>query len=331
MTLSDDTPAGEDSVQTLLRSIPGMEPPERARAGMLTAPDGRRLRYALFPALGRPLQGTVIIVTGRNECIEKYYETVRDLSDKGLGSAVMDLRGQGASERMLRDPQRGYVNGFDEYVADLETFFEEVVLPDCRPPYYLLAHSTGALVALLVAPAMVNRIRRMVLCAPLLEIVGLPFSMRATRNLSATLYNLGLGSRYFGKGRRPPEPEPFATNKLTTDPVRYARNVELYRRHPELALGGPTVAWLHAVCRAIDTVTDPDFMARIQIPMLFIAAGADEVVSTRAIEDYATHLRVGSLLTVDGARHEILQEADVYREQFLAAFHAFVPGRGEAF
>ena len=32
------------------------------------------------------------------------------------------------------------------------------------------------------------------------------------------------------------------------------------------------------------------------------------------------------MLTIDGARHEILQEADVYREQFLAAFDAFVPG-----
>ena len=31
-------------------------------------------------------------------------------------------------------------------------------------------------------------------------------------------------------------------------------------------------------------------------------------------------------MTIDGARHEILQEADRYREQFLAAFDAFVPG-----
>ena len=40
-------------------------------------------------------------------------------------------------------------------------------------------------------------------------------------------------------------------------------------------------------------------------------------------------MRSGSLLTIDGARHEILQEADIYREQFLAAFDAFIPGTGE--
>ena len=61
-------------------------------------------------------------------------------------------------------------------------------------------------------------------------------------------------------------------------------------------------------------------------PMLFIAAGADAVVSTPAIERYVRRLKSASLLTVDGARHELLQEADVYREQLLAAFDAFVPG-----
>jgi len=61
-----------------------------------------------------------------------------------------------------------------------------------------------------------------------------------------------------------------------------------------------------------------------------VAAGADQVVSTRAVEAYARRLRLGSLLMIDGARHEILQEADLYREQFLAAFDAFIPGTGDA-
>ena len=64
--------------------------------------------------------------------------------------------------------------------------------------------------------------------------------------------------------------------------------------------------------------------------MLFIAAGADAVVSTPAIEHYVRRVKSGSLLTIDGARHEILQEADIYREQFFAAFDAFVPGSDPA-
>ncbi|MDN2565053.1 alpha/beta hydrolase [Aquibium sp. A9E412] len=315
----------------LLYQIPGNPVPEGATAGLLDTADGHRIRFARFVATGRPLRGTVVILPGRNEAIEKYFETVGDLAARGFATATLDWRGQGASDRLLRDRERGYVGSFDDYVADLDRLFEEVILPDCRPPYYVLGHSTGALVALLAAPGLVNRVRRMVLCAPLLGFAGTAFSDRALYRLSSLLFALGLGRVYMAGGPRPREAIPFAFNKLTTDYARYARNQELYRRHPALALGGPTAAWIRAACRAIRTVRDPEFAARIRIPALFVAAGADEVVSNRAIEDYHGRLRSGALVTVDGARHELLQEADAYREQVLAAFDAFVPGSDAVF
>ena len=72
--------------------------------GFMTARDGLRLRYARFAATGRPLKGTVVILPGRNECIEKYFETIRDLSARGLGSAIVDWRGQGDSGRTAARP-----------------------------------------------------------------------------------------------------------------------------------------------------------------------------------------------------------------------------------
>ena len=57
----------------LFHEIPGNPVPDGATAGFLTARDGMRLRYARFGAIGRPLKGTVIILPGRNECIEKYF------------------------------------------------------------------------------------------------------------------------------------------------------------------------------------------------------------------------------------------------------------------
>ena len=83
---------------------------------------------------------------------------------------------------------------------------------------------------------------------------------------------------------------------------------------------------MNAACKAAAIVTDSEFLAGIHIPVLFVAAGADRVVSTRAIEDCARRMRSASLLTIDGARHEILQEADVYREQMLAATKTFMLG-----
>lgn len=310
----------------LLFPTEGNPLPENAVAGRLEMRDGRHIRYARFAAVARPLKGTVIVIPGRNECIEKYFETVRDFSARGLGTLTFDLRGQGASDRLIADPVRGYVDSFDDYVADLEEIFEQIALPDCRGPFYLLAHSTGGLVALLAAPSLVNRVRRMVLTSPLVEFADVSLSMQSLKRLTAFFFYLGMGSAYATAYRSRRAPAPFAVNKLTTDHRRYARNAAIYREHPELALGGPTVAWVHAVCRAVETLDDPEFLARIHVPLLVIAAGADEVVSTPAIERLGARIRSGAVITIDGARHELLQEADLYREQVLAAFDAFVPG-----
>jgi lysophospholipase len=313
----------------LLHETPGNPVPANAVAGFFQTRDGKRIRYARFDPATRPGKGTVVVLPGRNECIEKYFETIRDLQARGFGAACLDWRGHGRSDRLIRDPQRGYVKSFGQYVDDLDHLFREVVLPDCRGPYYVLAHSAGALVALLAQPVLINRVRRMVLLAPFLALPGQPVSMTAVRRVSGLMCLIGLGRLYASGGSRPTQTAPFDANKLTSDSVRYARNVTIYETFPEMAQGGPTVRWLHAAAAAIATVSSPEFLAANRLPTLIVAAGADEVVSTRAVEWYARHLRLGSLVTIDGARHELLQETDLYREQCLAAFDAFVPGSGD--
>ena len=314
----------------ILFGTPGNPVPPHGNAGHFEAADGARIRHARFrPAPGVVNKGTVLVLQGRNECIEKYFETIGDLTGRGFTVAMADWRGQGGSQRLLRNPQRGYVRSFDDYVRDFERFFQEHVLDDCDGPYYMLGHSTGALIALLAAPALTNRVRRMVLAAPFLAVQGFPFSMRNIRRITGALRMMGLGWLYATGGPR--RRLPFATNPLTSDLTRFERNADLIDAQPSLAMGGPTATWVNRVCIAVEQVTEPDFMARIQIPILFVAAGADTVVSTATIERYARGLRSGAVVTIDGARHELLQEADLYREQFLAAFDAFIPGSDAVF
>ncbi len=310
----------------IIFATPGNPVPENASAGFVTALDGRRLRYAHFKATARPLKGTVVILQGRNECIEKYFETVRDFGKRGFGAALIDLRGQGGSDRLTGDRERGHVGDVADYAADLEPFFRQVVLPDCRGPYYLLAHSTGALVALIAAPMLQSRIERMVFSAPLLGLPDGRLSARNAARLAGAMHAFGLGAAYIDGGPRSREPAPFEGNVLTSDPARYARNVALYRWYPELALGGVTASWVRAVSCAAAKVNAPGFAASLKIPVLIVAAGAERVVDPLAAERFGGTLRAGGVLTIDGARHELLQEKDLFREQFLAAFDAFVPG-----
>ena len=308
-----------------LISIPANPVPENVVTGVLKTPDGVSLRFARFaPPAGR--RGTVCIFTGRTEWIEKYYETVRDLRKRGFAVAILDWRGQGLSDRALSDRLKGYVSSFSEFDTDLDTFMRDVVLPDCPPPFFALAHSMGATVVIRSVYRGQRWFDRIVLCAPMLGIAFVR-SMTLAAGIVWGMRQWGLGAMYV-PGRYPGilDLRPFAGNILTSDPVRFARNGAVLEAEPMLALGGPTVAWCDAAFRAMRPMTDPNYPARIRQPMLIVGAGRDAVVSNAAIEEFATLLRAGSHLMVGGAQHELLMEQDRYRSQLWAAFDAFVPG-----
>jgi lysophospholipase len=71
---------------------------------------------------------------------------------------------------------------------------------------------------------------------------------------------------------------------------------------------------------------EPNFPRRITTPILIVSAGADRVTETAAAERFASRLRAGRIVVIEGAEHEILIERDVFRRQFWAAFDQFVPG-----
>ncbi|MBV8924613.1 MAG: alpha/beta hydrolase [Bradyrhizobium sp.] len=308
-----------------LVSIPANPVPENVVSGTIRTPDGAELRFARWaPPAGR--KGTVCIFQGRGEMIEKYFETVHDLRERGFAVAMIDWRGQGHSSRRLRDPRKGYVRDFADYETDVESFVQQVVLPDCPPPHFALAHSMGGAVMLRVARAGKRWFDRMVLSAPMIDLPGRATSL-PVRLLLRAMRLTGQGGRYVPGGDDTiTGTRSFINNALTSDPVRYARNAAVIEEDPTLGIASPTVAWADTAFRAMNTFRQTHYPSQIRQPILMLAASNDEVVSTAAIEEFAYHLRAGSHLVIAGSKHEILQEQDRYRAQFWAAFDAFVPG-----
>jgi lysophospholipase len=308
-----------------LLSIPANPVPEGALAGTIGAPDGVTLRFARWtaPANGR---GTVCVFAGRGECIEKYFETVRDLRKRGYAVATIDWRGQGHSARQLGNPLKGHVRNFSDYEIDVAAFVKQVVLPDCPPPYFALAHSMGGAVMLRVAHAGIEVFERFVLCSPMVDLPSLRTSL-PMRGLVRLLRAAGMGERFIPGGNVDlTRPLRFSGNPLTSDPRRYARNTAILETDPTLGIASPTVAWLDAAFAAMGQFRSSEFAGRIRQPVLMLAAGDDTVVSAPAIAAFARHLPAGSHHVIVGAKHEILQEDDRYRAQLWAAFDAFMPG-----
>ncbi|WP_363348131.1 alpha/beta hydrolase [Methylocystis echinoides] len=300
--------------------------PEGAVVHHLRTPDGRRLRAASFPCPVKP-RGTVAVFQGHNEFIEKYFETVEALRQRGFDVVALDWRGQAGSERELDDPRKGHIDDFSQYQRDLDVFCAEVLSP--RPqPWFALAHSMGAAIMLDMAHATRPPFERLALTAPMIDLHNLRFP-RGARWLADTLDMLGLGGWFipFGKGRSFYE-GPFEGNKLTTDPIRFARTARIVEAAPRLVIGDPTIGWVNAAFRMMKRFEAPEYARHIRAPILSFAVGREEVVSNRAIERFAQNLNNYALINVPGAKHELLMERDEYRAQFWRAFDAFIPGSG---
>ena len=313
------------ALEPRLFELDGNPMPAEIACGTLQTPDRMRLRFAVAPSQLPKTRGTVILLQGRNETIEKYFETITDLTALGYMVATFDWRGQGGSSRLRGAARAGHVPSFDAYVADLETVFRELILPDCRGPYVILAHSMGGAVAMLAAPRLVNRVERIVAAAPL---IGMPNGVPGAGGL---FYGMN-AMRFLGLGRLPVRGEGRSaawtaeTNPLTSDIRRFRRNRDLIAAAPQLFVGSPTAAWVAGAVRTMRHLDDSDVVAALHVPTLIVTAGSDRVVSSAAAERLAWRMRSGHSLSIPGARHEQLQEADIFRAPFLAAFDGFAGG-----
>jgi len=308
-----------------LVTVPSNPVPEGARVGFFETRDRVRLRYALFPRTGPVHKGTICLVQGRTEFIEKYFETIVDFQRRGFQVATFDWRGQGGSDRLIGNPRLGFVEHFDDYRTDLTSFHAEILLPDCPPPFYLVGHSMGGLVALMTGIRDRLMFERIFLSAPMLALDRQPFGMAGSARLAEALCFLGLGRLPVGRrADRPASEATFPGNPLTSDLTRYMRSVDVLRADPSLGIGAPTLRWSAAALRAMLAAGTDSFPSALHVPVLILAAARDEVVSTTAIEQFGLRLRSGRHLVIAAARHELFMEADPIREQVLAAFDAFI-------
>lgn len=301
--------------------------PSGAVVGAVKGYDGNPLRFARWNATRGPRRGTICLFPGRAEFIEKYFETIADLRRRGFAVAALDWRGQGGSYRTLANKRKGHIFSFSEYDKDLRRYMREVVLPDCPPPYYALAHSMGGNILLRHAVATSSWFERMILIAPMIAFADekVKFPQAAARLYSEVSSLAGFVTSYVNGGTDDFEQTArFEGNDLTSDRERWLRSKAVLEVAPELGLGSPTIGWVRAAYRSCALLRMPDFARRVTVPILLVAAGDDKVVSNRVIEEFGVRLKIGNHLLIPGSRHEILQENDAIRQRFWAAFDAYL-------
>lgn len=133
--------------------------PFRYAEGRFRGPDG----LMLFERRWEPQQrrATIALVHGLNDHSGRYEALGRRLAAEGYAVGVFDLRGHGRSEG-----RRLWVDHFEEYLEDLDTFLERFA----APPVFLLGHSLGGAVAALYEIEGRPRLGGLVLTSPALGV-----------------------------------------------------------------------------------------------------------------------------------------------------------------
>jgi len=273
----------------------------------------------------------LIIVPGRSEGYLKYQELIYDLYQLGFDIFIIDHRGQGISERLLPNEHKGYVESFEDYNEDLNVFINTTVIPQCLKKPYLLAHSMGGIISARYLQKHPNTIKAAVLSSPMIAINsgGLPKWLAKALIYSTEQLNQWFSDDtwyFLGQGDVKPDAyqaKTFANNPLMQSKLRYEQFTKTYQSTPEIQLGGVTVHWLEQALAAEKVVFEN--LHTLTTPTLVLQAGADSIVDNDAQNDFCSQLNQlhshsclnGKPVVINGARHELFFESDLYRDQAL--------------
>lgn len=268
----------------------------------------------------------MILVNGRIESYLKYQEIANYFYQQGFSVHMLDHRGQGLSQRMLDNKDKGHVVEFSDYTKDLALFINEVVLPNKHSRYVMLGHSMGGAIVTRYLQTYDNPIDQAILTSPMLGIV-LPapkIIIQAVATLLVGVDKLLSRAPSYVIGGKGYENTPFVENELTQSEVLYREFRAVYEGEPTIKLGSPTNRWLLESLRACQQCVDN--AANIAIPTLLLQAGADTIVDNIAQNNFLSGANQALIHfeCIEGARHELLFELDKYRLPTLAAIERFL-------
>lgn len=296
--------------------------PKGGRVFWSKAQDGVRLRLGLWS--GENPRGTVLLLPGRTEFIEKYGRVISKLFGKGYAVAVIDWRGQGHSERLAEDPALGHVGAFSDYQYDLKALIAEAKEADLPRPWHILGHSMGGNIGL---RALIDGldVQRVVFSAPMWGIL-IPTSKRLMASVLPKLAQVSGKQLEYLPGSTESayvDENGFDDNLLTTDKDHFDYFTRLTHTAPELALGGPSIHWFgeaQAECAALLRAPRPN------VPVLTCYGTLEGIVDRAAILKMHDGWQSAALVEIEGARHELMMEAAPARTTFFDRAFAFFDG-----
>ena len=250
------------------------------------AKDGRKLRIAIWKIQKERVCGTIFFLNGHREFIEKYSETFALFIKKGFNVITLDWRGWGLSERPFpSQPKIQHISSAAEYQLDLDELISLAKQKNLSPPWHLIAHSLGCLIGLRRLISEPQSFDKYIFLSPLWG--NFPYIARPIQRLvikfEKALRLLGL---LMLTQQNPEKYKPysltvdFRKNTLTSDKKQFKRLQTILENNLKLHSGVPTLGYLIAILKEIDSLNRVDFPNR---NILVLLAEQERITDNKAV------------------------------------------------
>ncbi len=292
---------------------------KNGKTGNFQGVDNKRINH--FKIKGKGKKGAILFVSGQGEPYIKYFELFYDLLNLGYSPIyTLDHRGQGYSERILKDPKKGYIDYFENYIKDFSSFIEKVVLKKKNKNIFLISHSTGGAISLLYLMENENRHRifkKAAFCSPLIQLNTRPFNFTLTKWMAKIFCKSTFLCRMYAPGKAKFNAyESFKNNPLTSNEKRWYQTQRISKKAGDVWFNGPTMRWVNEVNKVYPRFKN--FNKKIKMPFLLLQAAQDSLVKPRPQEEFCKKMNKScKFIRIQKSRHEILMEKDLVRNKAL--------------
>lgn len=245
-------------------------------------------------------RGRVLIVHGYGEHARRHDEIATALAAAGFSTWAGNLPGHGNAPG-----KRGHIRRWEDYLDAVESWWSE--LPASPPPFFLLGHSVGGLIALDWALAHRERLRGLVLSSPAFR---LGFEPPAWRQSLARFV-----SRVWPSLSQPSGIDPEGISSVPEEVRRYREDPH---RH-----GRATARFFVSYQAAAERLRQ--LRGPLPCPTLVLFGENDTIASIAAARAWiGTRRAEARMRTYPEARHEIFHESFIVREAAMKDVVAFL-------
>ena len=271
--------------------------------------DNKPIRIGIFGE-ENPQNGTILLLNGRADYIEKYCDVIIALGEKSYRVIISDWRGQGYSVRLLPDPEKLHINNFDDYFKDLNMMAR--IMQTFPKPYYLIGYDLGANIGLRFIAKNPKFFEKSVFVSPLWELNA----NKINRNIPEYFTNIfGKDEYIFGNDKYITQNGHLDQNLETANKERLSRNQNLLEIDDKFIIKGMTFGWLNEAVKSFANLKKINQNNDIKNPMLILAGQNDSVVPNKIITDFMLNFTNATYYELPDARHDLFNEKEEIIQQ----------------